>query len=162
MRQTKPNSDTRALQPIDSRRWQAIPDPRDYGRRGGQVWIWPPYRCHLQIDPMSLHGESYIVYPYVVSVFDHHDNHVLSAVFEQTDYRELARLTKERVKDFTDKTKSWFSEVRAILYTAQERREYGMVEDVLSLENARDYLFALICDELDLEDAPVLRGDLKP
>ena len=162
MKQARLGQDKRTLQPINPRRWQTIPDPRDYGRRGGQVWIWPPYRCHLQIDPISLSGESFIVYPYSVSVFDYHDNHVLSAVFEQTDYRELARLTKERIKDFSNGTKSWLSEVRAILYSAQERLEYGIVEDILSIENARDYLFALIRDELNLEDHPVYRGELKP
>jgi len=144
--------------PVDTSAWQAIPDPHDTGRRGSELWVWDRHRCQVQVDPADLHGNEFIVFPYAVSVFDSHGRLVACAALEQTDYRVLSRLTGERQSDYGGTSKSRFSEVRAVLFLAGERREYGVYESRLELQPARDFLFELVADGLDLTGDALPKG----
>ena len=145
---------------IDRNRWSSMPDPQDNGRFGGEIWMWPQIRCHVQIDPMNIRDEPYLCYPFAISVFDHHGKHILSAVLEQTDYRELARMTGEQLKAYTGKTGQRFSDISAVVYLPDERKDFGLYDDEMTFETAREFLLGLVADELDVIGEPVFKGPL--
>jgi len=146
---------------IDPLRWPAMPNPRDIGRSGGEVWVWPHYRCHFQIDPSNATGDGYYAFPYVASVFDQHDRHILSAVLEQTDYRRLAQLTGENPRDLMGIQKGYLSPIRVALYSADKHEGFGSYDGDMDVDSVRHFLLEMVADELDLLSDPILRGPLE-
>lgn len=146
--------------PIDSLRWPAMPDPKDAGRRGGEIWMWPRIRCHLQVDPTNVHGEGFLVFPYAVSVFNHQGKHILSVVLEQTDYRTLSQLSGTSLRELREDTKGNFSPLHSAIYSADRHEDLGPYDGSLEKDAVRQYLLEIVAEELDLWGDPLLRGTL--
>jgi hypothetical protein len=53
-------------------------------------------------------------------------------------------------------TRSEYSEIHTYSYTAEERLDHGLWDDVLDAEEVIPYLLEMICDTFDLVDEPVL------
>ena len=145
--------------PIDSVRWPAMPDPQDTGR-GGEVWLWPRVRCHFQIAPTNARDMDYLVFPYAMSVFDHHGRHILSIVLEQTDYRMLAQLSGASVRELREERKGNFSPLHSAVYTHDKHDDLGPYEGDMDKESIRKFFLDIVADELDLFTDPILKGAL--
>ena len=108
-----------------------------------------------------MHGIGYLVFPYVISVFDQYDHHILSAALEQTDNRRLAQLSGESLRDLQGTRKGHLSSARIALYTAERHEDFGPYEGGFELPLIQSYLFDMVADELELWGDPVFRGSLE-
>ena len=145
--------------PIDILRWPAMPDPTDRDSLGRGVWIWPRARIRAfdQINPINAHGDGYLVFPYALAVYDGHDRHILSVVLEQTDYRVLAQMTGERLRDLVGKQKGHLSELQVSVYASETHDELGPYEGALEYHPVMQVLTEVVADTLDLWEEPVRR-----
>lgn len=154
----KPGKGNIELPPVDTLLWPAMPDPRDPGSSGGKTWIWPYYRCNFQVGPGSAHGEGYLEFPYAASAFDRRGTHVLTVALERTDYRMLARMTGQALKDLAPGPNIRFSPVAIVVYRASIREDVGLYTEELSLERAAAYLCDIVMDELEIAIEPLVQA----
>lgn len=144
---------------IDTLRWPAMPDPFAVGYGRQSMWIWPQVRVRamVQIDPPNAHGLGYLVFPYVLSVFDRQNRHILTAALERTDYRMLAQLTGLRIQKLRGTAKGYLSEVRVAVYRADGHEDLGLYDGTLNKESAIQFLVETVADELELWEEPIYR-----
>jgi len=145
--------------PVDVLRWPAMPDPKDRDPIGRGVWIWPRsrIRAYEQVNPKNAHGDGFLIFPYALAVYDGADRHVLSVVVEQTDYRVLAQMTGERLRDLVGERKGHLSELQVSTYHAEAHDELGPYEGVVAHEIVMQTLTEIVADILDLWEEPVRR-----
>lgn len=148
------NRELAKFESVDTLRWPAMPDPND---RSGMVWIWPRARIRAfeQVHPSNAHGDGFLQFPYALAVFDREDRHILSVVIEQTDFRVLAQLTGERIRDFTGGKGGYLSPAMVASYDAHKHDELGPYEGELRMETVMELLVDVIADILDLWEEPV-------
>lgn len=147
-----------SLKKIDTLRWPAMPDPDDRTGSDG-LWIWPRsgFRAFEQVSPPSARGEGYLRFPFALVVFDRHQRHILSVVLEQTDYRVLANLTGERVRDLAGKGKGYLSPLSMGLYDADTHDDLGIYEGSCDRETVFPLLAEAVAERLDLWEDTVRR-----
>jgi hypothetical protein len=141
---------------IDVLRWPAMPDPLD---RSDRVWIWP--RNHLrafeQINPTNVHGIGFLLFPFALACYDAHNRHILSVVLEQTDYRVLAQMTGERLRDLVPEGKHYTSAPMVALYHQQAHEEIEPYAGAIDRETVMPMLLEVASEYLDLWEEPVCR-----
>jgi hypothetical protein len=147
----------RVFTEIDTLRYPAMPDPQDYDKESATVWVWPEsqVKAILQKDPANAHGNGYLVFPLCLSVFDHNGRHILTVTFQQTDYRMLAFMTGEKLKDLKGDKKGHLSPITVGIYHYDHYEEIDLFDDEPDYEEMVETLLDLVTDELNLDDDPV-------
>lgn len=153
------NDETANFAEIDTLRWPAMPDPNDRDALTEGVWIWP--RSHVrafeQADPMNAHGEGYLVFPYALAVFDRQERHILTVALEQTDYRRLAAMTGQRLRDFMGDHKGYLSPLSIAVYDGETHQDLGIYEGPVKSEEVFSILVEAAADRLELWEEAIRR-----
>jgi hypothetical protein len=141
---------------IDVLRWPAMPDPRD---RSDRVWIFPRNRIRAfeQINPTNAHGSGFMIFPFSLACYDVHNHHILSVVLEQTDYRVLAQMTGERLRDLVPEGNQYTSSPMLSLYHAEAHEEIEPYEGSVDRETVMPMLLEIAAEYLDLWEEPVCK-----
>ncbi|MDD4220008.1 MAG: hypothetical protein PHR10_07495 [Sphaerochaetaceae bacterium] len=147
-------------QEIDTLRWPAMPDPKDLDTRSPEVWIWQEsrIRAFVQCDPSNAHGDGYLVFPFALAVFDQENRHILTAALQQTDFRTLALMTGERLRDLKGDTKGYLSPVTVCLYAAEGHDDLGLYEEGQDRDAIIAELLEVVADKLDLWEDPIRKN----
>lgn len=153
------NAERETYQMIDSLRWPAMPDPKARETKSQVVWIWPRARIRAveQVDPANAHGDGYLLFPFVLSVFDRQDRHILTVALEQTDYRVLAQLTGERWRDLSGDPKVYRSPLIVAVYDANGHEDFGPYEGPLERDTVFPILTEYVADRLELWEEAIRR-----
>ncbi len=143
---------------IDTLRYPAMPDPRDFDKESATVWVWPEsqVKAILQKDPHNAHGNGFLVFPLCLSVFDHDERHILTVTFQQTDFRMLSFMTGEKLKDLKGDKKGHLSPITVGIYSADHHEEIDLFDHEPDYEEMVATLLDLVADELNLDDEPVV------
>ncbi len=144
---------------IDTLLWPAMPDPEDRPAGPAGVWIWPRARIRAfeQIDPSNAHGDGYLVFPYALAVYDRKHRHILSVTVEQTDYRTLAQMTGERLRDLTGDHKGYLSPLVIGIYDARTHQDLGLYEGPVKQDEVFPLLVEAVADRLELWEEAIRR-----
>ena len=148
------STDTQIYPEIDTLRWPAMPDPHE---RAPGVWIWPRSRIKAfeQESPSNAHGDGYLIFPFALSVFDSRQRHILTVTLEQTDFRMLASLTGERLRDLNEGRKGHLSPLAIGIYDADTHDDLGLYEGALDRETVFALLAETVAEKLELWEEAV-------
>lgn len=135
-----------------------MPNPQDYDKTTSRVWLWPEAKIKavVQRDPTNAHGDGYLVFPLSLTVFDQDNRHILTVALQQTDFRMLAFMTGEKLKDLKGDKKGYLSPINVGIYRPQKYEEFDLFEEIDSTEEMVSTLLELVSDELDLWEEPVV------
>jgi hypothetical protein len=144
--------DTMSFEVIDTLLYPGMPDPLD---RSGGAWNWEKEHVTAfeQIDPHNAHGEGFLHFPYALAVYKEQE-HVMSVVLEQTDYRQLSYMSKVPLSELQHEKHSLFSPLTIGLYHSEGHLDLGVYLGSLAKEEAFEYLLDIVFDYLDLWDDP--------
>ncbi|MDD3903528.1 MAG: hypothetical protein WC136_00940 [Sphaerochaeta sp.] len=146
--------DATTLKKIDSLTWHSLPDVSD-GVLPDEVWKCGDLVCTILKNPRCKSGEDLVYIPYAIGV-KRGTSLVLVVSLEQEDLRSLSLKLgcslRELQEDYS--TKSNFGELRAYIYTKEEREDLGLYEGKLDMHSVRLFLLDTVCDTLDIVSAP--------
>ncbi|MDT4760987.1 hypothetical protein [Sphaerochaeta sp. PS] len=146
--------DVTTLEKIDPLMWHSLPDAND-GIIADEIWKCGPVVCTMLKNPRCKSGEDLVSIPYAMAV-KRGKNLVLVVSLEQEDLRSLSLnlgcSLKELQQDYG--TKSNFSELRAYIYSKDEREDLGPYEEKLDLQRLRLFFLDTVCDTLDIVEPP--------
>lgn len=148
----------RVFSEIDTLRYPAMPDPKDYDREEALTWVWPEsqVKAILQIDPSNAHGDGFLVFPLCLTVYDKDERHILTVTFQQTDFRMLSFMTGEKLRDLKGDKKGYLSPITVGIYHSDHYEEVDLFDHESDGEEMVETLLELVTDELHLADEPVL------
>ncbi len=143
---------------IDTLRYPAMPDPRDFDKERATVFLWPEsqVKAILQKDPNNAHGNGFLVFPLCLTVFDHDERHILTVTFQQTDFRMLSFMTGEKLKDLKGDKRGHLSPITVGIYHPNHHEEIDLFDYEPDYEEMVATLLDLVGDELNLDDEPVM------
>lgn len=152
----------RVFTEIDTLRYPAMPDPKDYDKEQALTWVWPEsqIKAILQIDPANAHGDGFLVFPLCLTVYDKDERHILTVTFQQTDFRMLSFMTGEKLRDLKGDKKGYLSPITVGIYQYDHYEEIDLLDDERDSEEMVETLLDLVTDELNLDDEPIIASPL--
>jgi hypothetical protein len=98
---------------------------------------------------------SFLIYPYVLFVVNKNNEHILTVAIQQTDFRELAFLTKERISDLNNNKKGHLSDPMIVVFSSIGEESLGSYNEQLQQETVFNLLSDLVAEKLDLFEDPI-------
>ena len=141
---------------IDPLLYPMMPDPYDrYSENGYYYFKHEDMKGFIQENPRPIHCDGYLYFPYALILFDNKNNHILSAVIEQTDYRILSELTHISKKELMGHDKGYLSSPSLALYYSETHESIEAILQDISKEDAIEALLDITCDALGTSHSPI-------
>ncbi|MCB5231187.1 MAG: hypothetical protein WDA17_05225 [Sphaerochaetaceae bacterium] len=113
------------------------------------------YKGYESVSALSDTKYFYLVYPYALFLVNKKGEHILTVAIQQTDYRELSLLTKERISDLNEGQKGHLSVPTILIFSSESEQNLGPYEGNMKDDVVFGLLAELAAEKLDFMSDPV-------